>query len=340
MQASRSMASLMPLPRGGPSSYMDRPDAPPLPRQRRSFVSPQSSSSSESFSSASGSSTFLDRIRGRGGYVSSRTSLEDEPEPRKEMRYERGDELRQRRAVVPEPETGDVVRGDERGYGVSLWSQVAMAANSLTISVSKAWASNIAAYSGERTPPGEESRLTRAMRAYHIEKARDPTDLPPWLFEEHERRPLGQSSTRSRHREGAEYGGHQSRYAPGPPRGRGLRDIYDTAVAETSPPSRQETRESPRIRQDDVPAGPPSKANDRLKALRDAKRDAVTRRNSPASSDRVDTTGGESFIRVERGRSYGQERGQGVGGYSRAPSLPAGVRPSVGLPPRPAIRRY
>ena len=40
--------------------------------------------------------------------------------------------------------------GDERGYGMSLWSHVATAANSLTISVSKAWASNIGAYSGER----------------------------------------------------------------------------------------------------------------------------------------------------------------------------------------------
>lgn len=107
VQPNRPMASLMPLPRGGPSSYMDRRDAPPLPRQRLSAVSPQSSATSESFSSASGSSTFLDRMRGRGGYVSSRTSMEDEPEPRKEMRYERGGDLRQRRAaVLPEPETG------------------------------------------------------------------------------------------------------------------------------------------------------------------------------------------------------------------------------------------
>ena len=33
------------------------------------------------------------------------------------------------------------------------------------------------------TPPGEESRLTRALKAYHIDKARDPADLPEWLFE-------------------------------------------------------------------------------------------------------------------------------------------------------------
>lgn len=37
------------------------------------------------------------------------------------------------------------------------------------------------------TPPGEESRLTRAIKAYHIEKAQQPSDLPEWLFSERER---------------------------------------------------------------------------------------------------------------------------------------------------------
>jgi hypothetical protein len=130
------------------------------------------------------------------------------------------------------------------------------------------------------TPPGEESRLTRALKAYHIDKARDPTDLPPWLFEEHERRPLGRSETSLRYREGREYD-YDSRRAAGPPRpsGRGLRDIYDTAATDTAIPSRQqETRERSRGRpQEDIPVNAPSKANDRLKALRDAKRNAAQR---------------------------------------------------------------
>ncbi len=37
------------------------------------------------------------------------------------------------------------------------------------------------------TPVGGESRLARAMKAYHIDKARDPADLPDWLFDERER---------------------------------------------------------------------------------------------------------------------------------------------------------
>lgn len=37
------------------------------------------------------------------------------------------------------------------------------------------------------TPAGEESRLTRGLKAYHIAKAREPSDLPEWLFNERER---------------------------------------------------------------------------------------------------------------------------------------------------------
>ncbi len=84
--------------------------------------------------------------------------------------------MRQRTAGMPEPEQGaffragllrrayafdrsddEIMDGDESslpgsqsGYGLSLWSRVATAASTLTISVSKAWAANIAAYSGER----------------------------------------------------------------------------------------------------------------------------------------------------------------------------------------------
>jgi hypothetical protein len=176
------------------------------------------------------------------------------------------------------------------------------------------------------------------MKAYHIEKARDPTDLPPWLFEEHERRPLGLSSTRGWHREDAEYDGYESREATTPPRSRGLRDVYDSAAA--SLPSRQETRESHRMGQTGSPINPPSGANDRLKALREAKRNAVAQRKVPASGARVDSTGYETSSHVERSRRIGPDRGQGVGGRNGTPSLPASVRPSVGLPPRPAIRKY
>ena len=57
--------------------------------------------------------------------------------------------------------TGDLGETDDRnelpvqpGYGLSLWSRVATATSTLTVSMSKAWASNIVAYSGERTSSG------------------------------------------------------------------------------------------------------------------------------------------------------------------------------------------
>ena len=44
----------------------------------------------------------------------------------------------------------DSLPGSQSGYGVSLWSRVATAASTLTISVSKAWASGISTHPGER----------------------------------------------------------------------------------------------------------------------------------------------------------------------------------------------
>ena len=193
------------------------------------------------------------------------------------------------------------------------------------------------------TPPGEESRLTRALKAYHIEKARNPTDLPPWLFEEHERHSLGGSETSLRHREGSEYDEYDTRRATAPPRssGRGLRDIYDAAAADTANPSRhQEVRERSRGRQqEDIPVSAPSKANDRLKALRDAKRNAAQRNASNRPSRPTDD---ERSVHEERGRRDRPDHGaDGKGPQHRSPSLPASARPlhGGGLPARPGIRK-
>jgi hypothetical protein len=184
------------------------------------------------------------------------------------------------------------------------------------------------------TPPGEESRLTRVMKAYHLAKARDPTDLPPWLFEEYERRPLGRSSARAWQQEASEPGIYEPHDDTAPPRGRGLRDIYDAAAATTSTPtpSRRERREMSRGRQDDVDVGYSSKANDRLKALRDAKRNAVQRNASVADVPNDEWPS----ARKEYSGGSGLENRPG----GRAPSLPR-VRPAVGsgLPPRPVSRK-
>jgi hypothetical protein len=346
-------------------------------------------------------------MKGRGGYGygSSRTSVDEEPEPQsrdwKEVGNERGGWLRQQMAGMTEREHGTSIPSEPSNNGpdplvgahsfewarrnngrrrLVAWRTVGSRVVALvtrrncrkhtyykrtkSMGIQHCCTSGRACVlflflrTGEMadsiiwhagTPPGEESRLTRALKAYHIDKARDPTDLPEWLFEEHERRPIGRSGTRFRYREdNDEDGGNETRsnIASTQPRAggtRGLRDVYDAAAATTR---QQETlRESPsrgRLLQqrDDVSVGsaaPTSKAHDRLKALRDAKRRAAQRNTSVSS---IDLSGRASVLaeREERGRSYGR---QGDGPHRRAPSLPASVRPphNSGLPPRPDIRR-
>ncbi|KAH8099472.1 hypothetical protein BXZ70DRAFT_226639 [Cristinia sonorae] len=90
-----------------------------------------------------------------------------------------------------EKEDGNGRSPPTEGLGLLLWNRVAAAAGNLTVSVSKAIETNIISYSGEATPAGQETRLTRAMKEYYINKARDPADLPEWLFEQRDRGALG-----------------------------------------------------------------------------------------------------------------------------------------------------
>ncbi|KAF7294970.1 hypothetical protein MIND_01035100 [Mycena indigotica] len=237
---------------------------PPMPsRSRPSFDTRPSDSNRSSDSTASSNSSFLDRMR---GYASSRTSLDDEPPPKPSARSMRS---RPSRAETPPPvEDDDDNEPPPQGDGFTLWSKVASAASSLTVNVGKAWTSNVTTFSGEETPPGQESRLTRAMKAYHIEKARDPSDLPGWLFDEKERRRPAPASSRSssRHDEVGEDDRRPTRAEP--LSSRGLRDI----AAASSKTYDRSTRAG-RSYADDTPQ--PSRATDRLKALRDAKRSAV-----------------------------------------------------------------
>lgn len=196
------------------------------------------------------------------------------------------------------------------GDGYAVWSRVAAVASTLTVSVSKAWATNIITFAGEGifgcsfscllfpstkgdadTPLGQESRLTRAMKAYHLEKARDPTDLPPWLFEEHERRSLvSEPRSTSRRREG-ERAAPKVTFAE-MPRSRGPREIYDTAASWDD----EGTTDA---------ALQPSKGANRLKAMRDAKRTAQGTNSHPISEQNDD--GSKNQAR-RRGRPPGQDR--------------------------------
>lgn len=176
------------------------------------------------------------------------------------------------------------------------------------------------------TPPGQESRLLRAMKAYHLEKARDPTDLPSWLFEAHERRPAPRARDQSRRRDEDEYEVIDKPSAE-PPRARGLRDIYDSAAAKAPPPPRSEPSTSRRYGNDG--AGAPSKATDRLKALRDAKRTAN------AGSSRFDD---ERSVRSSITSSNSRDDRTG----DRREYHPSGESerraPRVGLPSAPRAR--
>ncbi|KAG7452554.1 uncharacterized protein BT62DRAFT_8720 [Guyanagaster necrorhizus] len=224
-------------------------------------------------SASSPAPSLFSRMKPTASYSSSLTSLDDEEQrsagnPGHSLRTRRP--MRSDAKVEPTYVLSQATSADT-GDGATIWSRVATAASTLTVSVSKAWTTNVTTMSGEETPPGQESRLTRAMKAYHIEKARNPSDLPAWLFDEHERTPLPR----------------YDRYevAENPitelPRPKGLRDAYDTATVTASTPSNSERTRGPNY-VDDVQ---PSKATDRLKALRDAKRSAVKPRTMMSANE-------------------------------------------------------
>lgn len=149
------------------------------------------------------------------------------------------------------------------------------------------------------------------MKAYHLDRARDPSDLPDWLFEDHERMP----ASRSRFREGSHTSGAEHENVPqprSPPRSWGLRDVHSSTTNSAS------LRSESTIAPGRLGEGPgPAKTTNRLKELRDAKRNAqvASSRHGPAN-DRP---------RFEDGRHLG--------------AVDADRRPvlRVGLPSGPAV---
>jgi hypothetical protein len=158
------------------------------------------------------------------------------------------------------------------------------------------------------TPPGGETRLTRALKAYYIERARAPADLPPWLFEEHERRPqAARPSPRVQERENDRGGGRRSNmdlpsnrgrgyddeYEQQPPQARrgALRDIYDSAAASNQPKASVPGRTLAPASYRDDGNGSTSRATSRLQALRDAKRLQPASTDTPTGG-RYDDPGG------------------------------------------------
>jgi len=312
--------------RGGPSS---------------SRTSPASSSSGSSMASSSGSS-FLDRMQKRPlGSTSSQTSFEQEPSPRREKEgwtssssKSRPEARDDRYGASDMGKTSPLSEMDPSTQnGSVLWSRITTAAASIAANVNHAWASNVGTDTGEHPAPGRDSHLTKVIKAYHISKASSVADLPEWLFSDGERK----QSARNREPERREperrgqvgretWLGSQS-VVSGLPSSRGRRDIYDAAVTSTaySQPSRsRETNySSPASGYGEKPGA--TKAENRLKALRDAKRAAVSGGSRGTSS--MDETRLPAGNFADGPRRYSEDDDP-----RRRPVQPA---PRVGLPARP-----
>ncbi|KAG1756826.1 uncharacterized protein EDB91DRAFT_1213657 [Suillus paluster] len=221
-------------------------------------VNRESITSAGSDSSAS-STTFHERMSGAQSQFSSSTSLEDYFEQQKKSTS--FDKSLQADPTLPRegPQHDRYLSIPENGDGI--WNRVAAAASVLKVNANKAWYSRISASDEEEAPHGRDSHLVRVMKAYHLAKARHPSDLPDWLFDERERKP----SLSSRFAESPR--GAVSDIQP--PRPSAFRRIYDEA-ASRAPQTNHSQIPSHVLTSPDKTSQ--SKAADRLKAFRDAKR--------------------------------------------------------------------
>jgi hypothetical protein len=126
------------------------------------------------------------------------------------------------------------------------------------------------------------------MKAYHLDKATDPTHLPSWLFTEHERRPVGQLRLANQHDNDD-----------------GIADVLSSPLSPSRGLRAHASPISPRSPAD----MPTSKAAAHLKALRDAKRNILTNVTSPteeSASDRDEAQRRRAQRRM--GMSVGPEK--------------------------------
>ncbi|KAF9532941.1 hypothetical protein CPB83DRAFT_846634 [Crepidotus variabilis] len=108
--------------------------------------------------------------------------------------WERGSERSYSTAAsedVPEPEQKAVINTEGSVLGSLLdttyyWNRATEAASALSQGVSSAWSTGVASQL-ESDHPEDDSHLLKVMRAYHLSKARTPSELPDWLFDERER---------------------------------------------------------------------------------------------------------------------------------------------------------
>lgn len=118
--------------------------------------------------------------------------------------------------------------------------------------------------------------MTKALKAYYLGKARSRAELPEWLFSDEERRaPSSSSTSRQKQAEDRNYDERQEVQMPDTGR-RGFRNVAAIAASASASSSsgRGVDPMSARVGDDSSGYGG-SKATNRLRALRDAKRQAA-----------------------------------------------------------------
>ncbi|KAG1827353.1 uncharacterized protein BJ212DRAFT_1311724 [Suillus subaureus] len=180
--------------------------------------------------------------------------------------------------------------------GDSIWNRVAAAASVLTVNVNKAWYSRILASDDEETAPGRDSHLIRVMKAYHLAKARHPSDLPDWLFDERERKPSLSSRFRESPRGAASHA--QSLYPPA------LRHVYDDTASLA--PRTNHSHTTSHVLTSPEKTGS-SKAADRLKAFRDAKRADLGVRHVSSKSESSSCSPSRTYTNVDARHNDSQQ---------------------------------
>lgn len=180
--------------------------------------------------------------------------------------------------------------------------------------------------------------MTRILKAYHISKARDRSDLPDWLFTEQERRPVRDIGAGTDRRQRA-WETSSEADVPSTTRSRGFRDIYDSVDTDNygywRDRSAQQTTTFPRSEVSNA-----SKATDRLKAIRDAKRQAATagREMQPSYGNSAGKYDGDINGRHRRAASTDPSPGQRSARAQEVPNRLPSQRPVGGLPRNPRGR--
>ncbi|CCO26226.1 Protein sly1 [Rhizoctonia solani AG-1 IB] len=226
-------------------------DAPPLPSTSsrhsvQSSVSSASSGGSVVSSASTAPSSLWDYVGWKGSTATSPSNHEE-------------------RIASPEPlESSNATN--------TLWSRMAAVAGGLSVNVGKPWDAKDDLPEPD-TPPGQDSRITIALKKHYIKQVSDPRQLPSWLFSDVERQ-VGRGYSR-RDSESTDVQDEASR----PP------SAYDAPAPTRSRARHDDAYMAPQLRggqmkaatyNDEAPA--PTRAATRLRAMRDAKRGPTAQR--------------------------------------------------------------